>query len=142
MRAHSIIVFLAAVMAAFSPVQAQERLRLDEITADGTWDCKDPGGADVGAVVFTEKTYAFLKPDGRLAGYGQLFLIRENFDLPHFAVVSGYLKDEVHAAGIGMRGPRNDNHNLSGEIYVNIILSTDGAGALDWECARRKAPGA
>jgi hypothetical protein len=39
-----------------------------------------------------------------------------------------------------MRGPRDNNHDLSGELYVNIILSADGAGALDWECVRRKAP--
>jgi hypothetical protein len=140
MRISPLVLICVVWMAASLPVQGQERLRLDEITADGTWDCRDPGGVSVGAVVFAEKTYAFLKPDGRLAGYGQLFLIRENFDLPHFAVISGYLKDEVKSLGIGMRGPKDNNHDLSGEIFVNIIFSADGAGALDWECVRRKAP--
>lgn len=142
MRLVGFACLLFVLLASASPAYAQDRLRLDEITADGTWDCKDHLGADVGAIVFVEKSYAFIKTDGRLAGYGQLFLIRENFDLPHFAIISGYLKDEIGSQGIGMRGPRDNNHDLSGEIYVNIILSADGAGALDWECVRRKAPGA
>ena len=140
MRASAIVSLAITMFTVAWPVHGQDRLRLDEVTADGTWDCKDHEGTNVGAVVFAEKTYAFIKTDGRLAGYGQLFLIRENFDLPHFAIISGYLKDEIGSQGIGMRGPRDNNHDLSGELYVNIILSADGAGALDWECVRRKAP--
>ncbi|RYE09957.1 MAG: hypothetical protein EOP22_06805 [Hyphomicrobiales bacterium] len=117
-------------------------LRLDEITADGAWDCKDPGGGVAGTLVLAEKTYAFIKTDGRLGGYGKLFLIRENFDLPHFAIIDGYLKDELKSQGIGMRGPRDNPHELRGQIFVNLIFSADGAGALDWECVRREAPAA
>jgi hypothetical protein len=138
--AFAVSLCLAIVAAYSSP--ADDRLRLDEITADGTWDCKDPAGENVGTLVLAEKTYAFIKTDGRLGGYGTLFLIRENFDLPHFAVITGYLKDEVGSLGIGMRGPKGNNHDLSGEIYLTNILSTDGAGALDWECVRRLAPSA
>ena len=35
----------------------------------------------------------------------KLFLITENYDLPHFEMVSGYLKDELGSQGFGMRGP-------------------------------------
>lgn len=130
---------VALCLALLSPTPSSAKLRLDQITADGTWDCRDPGGKAAGAIVLAEKTYAFIKTDGKLGGYGDLFLIRENFDLPHFAVINGYLKDEVGSLGIGMRGPKENNHDLSGEIYLTVILSSSGAGELDWECVRRTA---
>ena len=135
--ASAIALFLACLAA--GPSSAE--VRLADVTADGHWDCKDPNGATVGSVVLAEKTYAFIEPDGKLGGYGKLFLITENFDLPHFAILDGRLKDDVHALGIGMRGPRDHPHDLSGELYVNVILSVDGSGKDDWECVRRGGRG-
>ncbi len=127
---------------ASTPIPASSApLPLHEVTADGTWDCKQPDGTDAGAVVIVEKNYAFIKPDGRLGGYGKLFLIVENFDLPHFAIISGFLKDKLGSHGFGMRGPRATPHDLSGELYLNVIFSAGGNGELDWDCVRRKAPG-
>ncbi|MEJ0012527.1 MAG: hypothetical protein WDM94_07860 [Bauldia sp.] len=132
---------IAMCVALLGVSPASSAVRLADVTADGHWDCKDPNGAGVGAVVLADKSYAFIKADGKLAGYGKLFLIRENFDLPHFAILDGHLKDEVHALGIGMRGPRGHQHDLSGDLFVNIILSADGQGKDDWECVRRGGRG-
>lgn len=129
-----------ALFAGVLPMTASsaDKLRLGDVVPDGAWDCTDPQEAYAGAIVIADVTYAFIKADGRLGGYGALFRITDNFDLPHFAVVGGYLKDELHALGIGMRGPRDNPHDLSGEIHVNIIFSADGAGTDDWDCTRRK----
>jgi hypothetical protein len=134
--------FVVATCMALLPVSAlsAEKLPLADFTPDGTWDCKDQHGTNTGAVVIADISYAFTKADGRLGGYGKLFRITDNFDLPHFAVISGYMKDELHSLGIGLRGPRDNNHDLSGEIFVNVILSADGHGADDWECRRRERP--
>lgn len=69
-----------------------------------------------------------------------LFLITEKYDLPHFAMVSGYLKDELGSQGFGMRGPVKNPHDLSGELFLNVILTPGGNGERDWNCVRRKAP--
>jgi hypothetical protein len=132
---------LSALFLSISSLAASaQAIPLRDVTADGTWDCKDSKGANVGAIALAEKTYAFIKPDGRVAGYGKLFIITEGYDLPHFAMVSGYLKEQLGSQGFGMRGPVKTPHDLSGEIYLNVILSPSGDGAQDWDCIRRKAP--
>jgi hypothetical protein len=130
---------MVVALSMIAPSVAQD-VQLTYVTADGTWDCKDPAGADAGAVVLADKSYAVIGTDGKVGGYGKLFLIQENFDLPHFAIIDGYLKDELHSLGVGMRGPKDNNHDLSGEIFLTVIFSSDGNGALDWECTRRKKP--
>lgn len=132
--------FALALCVGLLPMAASsaEKLRLGDVVPDGAWDCTDPQGTYTGAIVIADVSYAFIRADGRLGGYGALFRLTDNFDLPHFAVISGYLKDELHSLGIGMRGPRDNPHDLSGEIHVNLILSADGAGKDDWDCERRK----
>ena len=130
-----------AICLAVLPVSAvSAELPLRFVTADGTWDCKDPKGASAGTVVLVEKSYAFIKTDGKLGGYGKLFLIADDLDLPVFAMLSGYMKDELHSSGLAMRGPRDNPHKIiSGELYLNVVLSTDGKD--DWDCTRRGGRG-
>jgi hypothetical protein len=113
-----------------------------EVTADGTWDCKDQAGTPTGTVVLAETSYAFIKLDGTLAGYGKVYAITAGgtIDLPMFAMVSGYMKDELGSSGLGMRGPRDNPFDYTGELYLNVVLSEDGK--QDWDCIQRKAPGA
>ena len=133
----SAIAICLALLAAEPSVAA-----ITGVTADGTWDCKDSKGANAGTVVLADKTYAFIKPDGKLGGYGKVFQIGiEQFELPHFAFLGGGpLTDDVHSLGLGMRGPRANPHDLDGELFLNVILSADGDGKDDWDCVRRKAP--
>jgi hypothetical protein len=42
--------------------------------------------------------------------------------------------------GFAPRGPRDNPHDLSGQIFLNVVLSADGRGAEDWDCERRIAP--
>jgi hypothetical protein len=120
-----------------SAAQAEDHLRLDEITADGAWDCVDAGGVAAGTVVIADQTYAFLKPDGRLGGYGTVFKITADLNLPVFAMVSGYMKDVLGSSGFGLRGPKDNPHETSGEIFLNVIMSQGGVGPADWDCNRR-----
>lgn len=122
---------------AVSPSLAQD-VPLRDITADGTWDCKDPTGANAGTIVLAEKTYAFIKTDGRLGGYGTLYLIARDANTPKFAVLSGYFKDEFGGLGLSLTGPKGDTENLMGELYLFAVVSPDNA--LNWYCTRRKAP--
>jgi hypothetical protein len=39
--------------------------------------------------------------------YGKLFRLTENYDLPHYAEVSGYMKDTLGGQGFAPRGPRD-----------------------------------
>jgi hypothetical protein len=73
--------------------------------------------------------------------YGKLFRLTTDLDLPHYAEVSGYLKDTFGSQGVSPRGPRDHPHDLSGQIFLDVILSTDRAGSKDWDCERRVAPG-
>ncbi len=106
-------------------------------TADGTWDCQAMDGAAVGSVVVAGATYAFMMPDGKLGSYGKLYRVgEEQFDLPVFVVVDGYLKDEIGAEGLAMKGPRGREHDLSGELFLELsITETD----LPY-CRRRVIP--
>jgi hypothetical protein len=131
---------VATVFFMSSTPSFSQTLSLRDVTADGTWDCKDGKGANVGAVAVAEKTYSFITPDGRRAGYGKLFQIVEDLDLPTFAILDGYLKDKLGSSGMAMRGPKSYPHDYSGELYMNVIMSPGGDGKLDWDCVRRKAP--
>ncbi|HVY18793.1 MAG TPA: hypothetical protein VHA70_01765 [Bauldia sp.] len=105
------------------------------VTADGTWDCTDATGAHAGVIVVAETTYAFIQPDGHVAGYGKLRLMTWDTTIPKFVVMSGYLKDAFTAYGLTMRGPKLDRDNLSGPLYLNLVLGGDGS--RDWDCVRR-----
>jgi hypothetical protein len=117
------------------PALSAEQLPLRFITADGTWDCKDIDGANTGSVVVAEKTYAFIKTDGKLGGYGTLYLIAEDTGTPKFVVVGGYLKDELGAFGASLTGPRGDTENWS-TLYLYVALSPDRDE--NWYCGRRE----
>jgi hypothetical protein len=121
-----------------SPALAAEPLPLRFITADGTWDCKDIDGANTGSVVVADKTYAFIKTDGKLGGYGSLHLIDTDTGTPKFVVASGYMKDELGAFGASLTGPRGDTENWS-TLYLYLALSPDRD--KNWYCERRIAPG-
>ncbi len=80
-------------------------------TADGTWDCVAIDGAPIGTVILSDKTYAFVKLDGRIGSYGKLLQVgAADYDLPHFVVIDGFLKDQVGAVGLALTGPRGNNH--------------------------------
>ena len=130
-------VAMCASLLAVAPSSAEE-LPLRFATADGAWDCKDPMGANAGTIVLAEKTYAFIKTDGKLGGYGNLYLIAEETNTPKFVVIGGYLKDEIGAYGVSLTGPKDEYENLSGELFLYVAVSEDRA--QNWYCARRKAP--
>lgn len=125
-------------MAALCVVSALPvRAGITGATADGAWDCADADGAEIGAVVIADKTYAFVKLDGRVGGYGKLHQVGyAEFDLPHFVVIDGYLKDEIGAAGIALTGPRGNEHDLAGELYLALIITETN----NPYCERRAAP--
>ncbi len=107
------------------------------VTADGTWDCIDDAGANVGAVVIVDTNYAFIGLDGQAAPYGKLFRTgQEQFDLPNFVILDGYLKEAMAAVGMTMNGPRENPHDLSGEHFLSVIITE----ASQLYCTRRKAP--
>ncbi len=134
---------VAAFISTLLTVSASSgQLPLRDVTGDGMWDCKDSKGEYAGSVVLAETTYAYIKPDGRVGGYGKVYIITEGLDLPLYAMVSGYFKDQMRSQGFGMRGPKANPHKLDGELFLNVILSPGGDGALDWDCVRRKAPAA
>lgn len=129
---------LLSVPSAASAVSINE-LPLRFVTADGAWDCKDQADAAVGTLVIADKTYAFIKTDGVLAGYGRLLRVGEaDYDLPHFVVMDGYVKDELDAQGTTMRGPKGNYEYYADGIFFVLVTST----SEEIECARREAPDA
>lgn len=106
-------------------------------TADGTWDCVAMDGAPIGTVVLADKTYAFVKVDGLVGSYGKLMQVgAAEYDLPHFVVIDGYLKDEVGAQGLALTGPRENNHDLTGELFLALIITAEDVPY----CRRRVEP--
>lgn len=106
-------------------------------TADGTWDCRDDAGVEIGTVILADKTYAFVNLDGRVGGYGKLFQVgQDQFDLPHYVILDGYMKDEMGVIGLGMTGPKGNPHDLSGELFMQIIFSE----TYEPYCRRRTTP--
>ena len=131
------IALLAALLPA--PAARAEELPLRFVTADGAWDCKHQSGAALGTIVVADTTYAFLRPDGIVAGYGRLHRVgEEDFDLPNYVVLDGVLKEEFGFSGTTMRGPRANKEDYSGGIFL-VLVKPD---ATDAECTRRRAPGA
>jgi hypothetical protein len=106
-------------------------------TADGTWDCKSPSGTPAATIVLADKTYAFINADGSMGGYGTLFRIDEGYIMPMYAPISGPLKDKVKSQGLVLRGPRSMPLDITGQLFLNVGISSDGSGKLDWDCARR-----
>lgn len=108
-----------------------------DMTADGTWDCRDDAGAAVVTVVVADTTYAVLTPNGARTSYGTLHpLGNEIVDTPYFIVPSGFLKDELKVMGVTMQGPKGHSEDLSGEVYLVMILGEDNY----IYCTSRKSP--
>jgi hypothetical protein len=135
MRNTLLAVALGAMALTATPSSA-EVFRPSEITADGTWDCKDGQGLASGAVVVANKSYAVVPSDMKASGYGELYLVTTDLDLPNFAIISGPLKDDWHALGITMRGPKDNPHVWTGELFL-VVLVSDTA---EFECTLRKSP--
>jgi hypothetical protein len=127
------LVVVSSCLLAAAPALA----KVAGVTADGTWDCADTAGAGIGTVVIANASYAFILPDGKVTPYGSLktYGLAEQ-DLPAFVILDGYLKDEMAAVGLTMTGPPGNEHDLSGEHFLKLVISeTD----LKF-CTRRKAP--
>jgi hypothetical protein len=134
MSGFTVVVAACASILAVSSSSAAE-LPLRFVTADGTWDCKDVAGANTGTVVVAENTYAFIKTDGKLGGYGNLKLMATDTGTPKFVVISGYMKDDLGASGASLTGPRGDTENWT-ELHLYIALSPDRD--KNWYCARAR----
>lgn len=112
-----------------------EDLDLRFITADGTWDCLDPAEAKVGTVVVADERYAFIRTDGKLGGYGDLYRLGDDY-APRFSIMNGYLLDEFGARGASLTGPRGHYEDLQGELWLYIAVT--GEREKNWYCARRR----
>jgi hypothetical protein len=111
--------------------------RPSEIAADGTWDCKNNQGLSSGALVVANKSYAIVPSDMKVSGYGELYkVVSDHLDLPNFAIISGPLKDEWHGLGISMRGPKDNPHEWTGELYLVVLVSD----SEEFECTLRRVP--
>ena len=108
---------LTALLAVSSVAAQQHTMPLRFVTSDGTFDCKSPDGTPIGTVVVVGSAYAFINTDSKVSGYGTLRRhSEENYDLPHYIVMDGPLKD-MGFIGTGMRGPREDYENYSTGIF-------------------------
>lgn len=126
-------IILASAAAFALPVRAG----ISGATADGTWDCKDAGGAAIGTVVVADTSYAFIDPQGMVGTYGKLHQVgKEETHLPYFVVIGGQLKDEIGASGIGLTGPKGNEHDLTGELFLVLIIP----GTDMPYCRRRTVP--
>ena len=133
MRRLTLIIMMTLTVAVGPPASAG----IAGSTADGTWDCKDDAGTSIGTVVVADTTYAYIAPDGKVGAYGKLHEVGEaDFDLPHYILLGGDLKDVVGATGLALTGPKGNNHDFTGELFV-IIIFADGEVAY---CRGRVAP--
>lgn len=130
-------VLTGAALLPAAPLLAKN-LPFFEQTANGTWDCRDPAGTFTGTVVLAEETYAYLKTDGTLGGYGKLRLLDADTHMPNFAVITGTLKDDFGSGAVGLTGPREDYEDISGELFLIIAVSADRNQS--WYCTGRHAP--
>ena len=129
--------FGVAIVLASLSISAPVLAKIAGSTADGTWDCRDMNNAPLGTVVVADTSYAFVKLNGRVGTYGKLHQYGEaDFHLPHFLVMSGHLKDEIGAVGLELTGPRGNEHNLLGELYLSIIITATNTPY----CRRRADP--
>jgi hypothetical protein len=129
---------LLTALLAVSPAAAQlHTMPLRFVTSDGTFDCKSPDGTPIGTVVIVGSAYAFIKTDSKVGGYGTLRRhSEENYDLPHYIVMDGPLKD-MGFIGTTMRGPREDYENYSTGIFFVLIPPDD----KEIDCVRRMVDG-
>jgi hypothetical protein len=108
------------------------------VTADGTWDCSDAAGVPLGTLIVLDSAYGVIGTDDKVIGYGKLHRVgEEDYDLPHYLVINGYLKDELGFVVTNMRGPKDDYENYSTGIF--FILVRDDASEV--ECTRRLVTG-
>jgi hypothetical protein len=136
-RILAVAIVVASALLPHTPVLAQG-LPYYEVTLNGTWDCRDPEGTFMGTIVVAEETYAWLKTDGRLSGYGKLKLLSFDTHMPNFAMISGPLKDEFGAGGGGIAGPRDDYEDISGELFLTVAVAP--TREKSWYCTGRHAP--
>lgn len=134
MTAKPIALALVAALLAVPAVAAENTLPPSTLTADGAWDCADPAGTYTGTVIVADKTYAFIKPNGQVGGYGELYPLDDTW-WPQMVVRGGYLADEVGVHGLSLNGPREDYENFSGDLYLYAALYTERA--KNWYCAQR-----
>jgi len=127
---------VTVVSLGFSVGSPMEARAISDIRADGTWDCKDEAGANVGTMVIASERYAFETPDGKLGGYGDLHAIDQGGQVPQFAVLNGYIKDELGGLAIVTHGPKGHEEEYSGDIFLAIGLTPPDI----IECAPRLAP--
>jgi hypothetical protein len=132
---------LFAILLAFLPASIaaaqQFPMPLRYVTADGTWDCKDQTGSDLGTLVVLNDAYGFIGTDDKVVGYGKLYRTGEElYDLPVYIIIGGYLKDELGFVGTKMRGPREDYEDFSTGIFFVLI----GADSTEVDCVRRLVP--
>jgi hypothetical protein len=117
---------------------AQFPIPLRFVTADGTWDCAHPSGEALGTLVVLGGAYGVIGTDDKVIGYGKLHRVgEEEYDLPHYLVINGYLKDELGFVVTNMRGPKEDYENYSTGIFF-ILVRED---ASEVECTRRLVAG-
>ena len=130
---------LAAALVAVSSSPAQQfPIPLRFVTTDGTWDCIDAAGEALGTVVALESAYGVIGNDDKVIGYGKLHRVGEDrFDLPHYLILDGYLKDELGFVGTSMRGPKEDYENYSTGILFALIKPD----STEFECTRRLVQG-
>ena len=126
------IAFLAAMAALSQTPSLAQTLPSYDVTANGT------GGTFMGTLVIAEETYAWMKTDGRLGGYGKLKLLSFDTHLPNFALLSGPLKDEFGAGGGGMAGPRDNFEDISGELFMLVAVAPKRED--NWYCTGRHKP--
>lgn len=131
----------SVALALASAVQAQDGPPITPgtvgLTADGTWDCNDPSGGYLGAIVVADLSYAFINPDGRPGAYGKLN--KDGWmDAPAFFILTGELKDRFGAVGLSLRGPEDRPEEMSdwSKLRMFIVITPE----TNFYCARRKGP--
>jgi hypothetical protein len=127
---------VALLSPSFSSAQ-QFAMPLRYVTADGTWDCSDEAGTDLGTVIVLNGAYGVIGTDDKVIGYGKLYRTGEElYDLPVYIILDGYLKDELGFVGTKMRGPREDYEDFSKGIFF-VLIGTDSS---EVDCVRRLVP--
>lgn len=105
----------------------------------GTWDCTYSTGEAIGTVIILDGAYGVIGTDDKVIGYGKLHRVgEEQYDLPHYLVLSGHLKGELGFVATNMRGPQEDYENYSIGIIMFVLVRDD---ASEVECARRLVDG-
>lgn len=107
------------------------------LTADGTWDCTDPAGDYLGAIVIADLSYAFINPDASVGTYGRLN--KDSWvDAPGFFILSGEVKDRFGGVGMYVRGPLDNPEDLSdwAKLRLQVVITAEDF----LQCSRRQGP--